>query len=204
MKLCISLVTCLLLAAGCKTDAPESEASSTAAAKDTSSAESGGRKGRSGKIDFERRAPRAGQPPSLQDQAPSPSEEKRGPDDRWGDRRARMEERRKERMAEIDTNGDGTLSPEELTAARAKRAEEMHGRFDTNGDGKLTADELGEARMFRRNGGDPAALDTDKNGEISNQELEQGLSSMRNRFRRDLNDRGRRGPGGDNGDGETP
>lgn len=204
MKLCISLVSCLLLAAGCKTDAPESQASSTATAKDTS-AETGGRKGRSGKIDFDRpRAPRAERPPSLQDSPPSEEAGSNDRRDRWEDRRARMEERRKERMAEIDKNGDGTLSPEELTAARAKRAEEMHGRFDSNGDGKLTADELAEARMFRRNGGDPTALDTDKNGEISNQELEVGLSTMRNRFRRDLNDGMGRGPGRGSDGGETP
>ncbi|MDX2090535.1 MAG: hypothetical protein SFX73_21935 [Kofleriaceae bacterium] len=196
MKLCISLISCLLLAAGCKTDAPESEAPSTKAKETT--ADTGGRKGRSGKIDFERpRAPRADRPPSLQEGPPSDENGSSDRRDRWEERRERMAERRKERMAQIDTNGDGTLSPEELTAARAKRAEEMHGRFDANNDGKLTADELKEARMFRRNGGDPAALDTDKNGEISNAELEAGMQSMRDRFRRDWDNAAGRGSNND-------
>ena len=98
-------------------------------------------------------------------------------------------------MAELDTDGDGDLSPQELAAARTKRAEEMRGRFDTDGDGKLTADELGQARMFRGGRGDPAALDTDKNGEISSQELEAGMSSMRNRFRRDWDNATGKGSG---------
>jgi hypothetical protein len=190
MKLCLSLVTCLLLAAGCKTDKPEQTA---AAAQDhAATAETPRHKGRSGKIDFTR--------PPRRDQPALPSDDS-GSDDRdarWEQRRERMQERRKERMAELDTDGDGKLSPEELAAARTKRAEEMHGRFDTDGDGKLTPDELGSARMFRRGLGDPAELDADKNGDISNAELEAGMDKMRQQFRRNWEDRaGRNGVGGD-------
>ncbi|HVK83628.1 MAG TPA: hypothetical protein VM513_05950 [Kofleriaceae bacterium] len=187
MKLCLALVSCLLLAAGCKTDQPETAAAAAKETKDPSS-ETGERKGRSGKIDFQRpRPPRHDEQPALPGDDPTTQDR----DDRragWEQRRERMEERRKERMAQLDANGDGTLSSEELAAARQQRAQEMHGRFDANGDGKLTAEELGDARMFRRGGGDPAALDTDKNGEISNAELEAGMATMRNRFRRNWKD----------------
>lgn len=194
MKLCLTLVSCLLLAAGCKTDQPEA-ATAAGEAKDPST-ETAERKGRSGKIDFQRpRPPRRDEQPALPDGDPA-DEDREDRRTRWDERRERMQERRKERMAQLDANGDGTLSPEELAAARQQRAEQMHGRFDADGDGKLTAEELGESRMFRRGrAGDPAALDTDKNGEISNAELEAGMSTMRNRFRRNWQDASGSGSG---------
>lgn len=194
MKLCLSLISCLLLAAGCKTDKPEQAA--TATQDHASAAETPQHKGRSGKIEFTR--------PLRRDQPALPSGEEGGSDDRqarWEQRRERMEERRKERMAELDTDGDGTLSPEELAAARVKRAEEMRGRFDTNGDGKLTPDELAGARMFRRGTNDPSELDTNKDGDISNAELEAGMDKMRQQFRRNWEERG--GRGGRGGDGSA-
>lgn len=95
----------------------------------------------------------------------------------------------------LDTNKDGTISPEEMTAARTARAEEMRSRLDADGDGKVTATELGESRMSRRMG-DPAELDTDKNGDISTAEIEASMEKMRTRMRE------RRGSGGRGWDGD--
>jgi hypothetical protein len=55
-------------------------------------------------------------------------------------------------------------------------------RLDTNGDGKLTPDEL--AAGDRRMGfDDPAAVDTDHNGEISLSELDAAVTQRRNEMR---------------------
>ncbi len=95
----------------------------------------------------------------------------------------------------LDLDKDGTVSPEEMTAARKVRAEEMRSRLDANGDGKVTAAELGESRMSRRMG-DPAELDTDKNGDISAAEIEASMTKMRERMSE------RRGSGGRGWDGD--
>ena len=100
--------------------------------------------------------------------------------------RAMREQRRKEREAQLDTNKDGVLSPEE----KAQRVAPMLKRMDENGDGKLTPDEL--ASSERRMGfDDPAAVDTDKNGEISLMELEAAVSARREKMREKWKDRGR-------------
>jgi hypothetical protein len=92
--------------------------------------------------------------------------------------RTRMEERRKLREAALDTNKDGVVSPEE----RQARLKPMIERFDQNSDGKLTPDEL--ASSDRRMGfDDPAALDTDKNGEISLAELDAAVTARRDEMR---------------------
>jgi hypothetical protein len=92
--------------------------------------------------------------------------------------RARMEERRKQREALLDTNKDGVVSPEE----RQQRLRPMIDRFDQNDDGKLTVDEL--ASSDRRMGfDDPAAVDTDKNGEISLAELDAAVTARREQMR---------------------
>ena len=101
----------------------------------------------------------------------------------WAERR---EERRKEMEAKLDTNKDGVVSPEE----HAQRVKPMLERMDQNGDGKLTPDEL--AASDRRMGfDDPATLDTDKNGEISLQELDTAVTARREKMREKW--RGRRG-----------
>jgi hypothetical protein len=93
----------------------------------------------------------------------------------WDQRR---EERRKRMEAELDTNKDGVVSPEE----HAQRVKPMLERFDQNGDGKLTPEEM--AASERRMGfDDPAALDTDKNGEISLQELDTAVTARRDQMR---------------------
>ena len=58
----------------------------------------------------------------------------------------------------------------------------MRSRLDADGDGKVTAAELGDSRMARRFG-DPTALDTDKNGDISAQEMDTAMEHMRDRMR---------------------
>jgi hypothetical protein len=92
--------------------------------------------------------------------------------------RAKMEERRKAREAALDTNKDGVVSDEE----RQARLKPMIERFDQNDDGKLTPEEL--AASDRRMGfDDPAAIDTDKNGEISLKELDTAITQRRAEMR---------------------
>lgn len=136
-------------------------------------------------------APAAGERPRLPDQEPRD----------WSDpamreeMRAMREERRKQREAALDTNKDGVLSPDE----KAQRVAPMHKRLDADSDGKLTPDEL--AASDRRMGfDDPAAVDTDKNGEISMIELEAAVTARREQMRKRWRGRGRGeagfGPGG--------
>ena len=101
----------------------------------------------------------------------------------------------------LDTNQDGTITPEEWAAARKLRAEEMRTRLDADGDGKVTVAELGESRMSRRLG-DVSALDGDRNGDISAPEIETAMENMRERMRafRGSGD----GSGGPDGAGERP
>ena len=100
------------------------------------------------------------------------------------DRPALPEESRHhgDRMARMDTDGDGKISPEEREAAMKERVTKMRTRLDTNGDGKLTPDELanGHGRMKFD---DPAALDTNKDGDISADELEAGMTARREQMR---------------------
>lgn len=100
--------------------------------------------------------------------------------------RAMREQRRKEREAQLDANKDGVLSPEE----KAQRVAPMLKRMDGNGDGTLTPDEM--AGSDRRMGfDDPAAVDADKNGEISLMELEAAVSARREKMREKWRGRGR-------------
>jgi hypothetical protein len=108
--------------------------------------------------------------------------------------RAMRDQRRKEREAQLDTNKDGVLSPEE----KAQRVAPMLKRMDANGDGKLTPEELSSSD--RRMGfDDPAAVDTDKNGEISLVELEAAVTARREKMREKWKGRGRTGLGGPDG-----
>lgn len=165
MKLCL-VIASLLLAAGCKTDGAESTAGSAAP-----QAEQSANKGRSGKIDL---------PPTQRPRA-SDGERPALPDDqeRSDDRRERRDERRKERMAELDKDGDGQISDAEREAGRKVRLDEMKTRLDTDGDGKLTVAELKDSRMARRLGTELDAVDADKNGEVSAEELQKSMDAMR-------------------------
>lgn len=50
---------------------------------------------------------------------------------------------------QLDTNGDGVLSPEELAAPGAGRGNWI--AVDRNGDGRITQDEFGIVRNFAAN-----------------------------------------------------
>jgi hypothetical protein len=196
VKTCLALVSCLLLAVGCKTDKAESRSADQPTSTESS------RPGRSGKIDLrmQKRPSGSGDRPALD------AEEQR--DDARGDWEGNREQRRKERQERLDTNHDGKVSPEEMVAARKVRAEETRARLDTDGDGKVTPAELGESRLARRLG-DTAALDTDKNGDISVQELEASMEQMRDRMRERMGNRpggdwDRPGSGADSGSATTP
>ncbi len=167
MKLCLPLIASLFLAAGCKTDDADSKSGSAAKAEPTAA------KGRSGKIELPaQQRPR----PSLEGDRPVPAEDLDAQEEA---RLERREERRKQRMAELDKDGDGQISDAERDAARLVRVAETKRRLDTNGDGKLTVDELKDSRMARRLGDKIDTIDTDKNGEISPEELKASMDEMR-------------------------
>lgn len=208
----LTIVLGLAAFAGCKTDAPASEKPSETTAAPSNA------KPRSGKIDLPNTPPR----PALADE-PEPASD--------GERDAvtqqAREERRKQRMAEIDTDGDGVISEAEREAARAKReaqmkerldtnkdgkideaereaarharAEDMHARLDKNGDGKLTLEEMQTGRIMRN--ADPS-VDTNGDGSVSVEEID---AMMKNRPERGPMRRGGwRGTGGDGGSAATP
>lgn len=112
--------------------------------------------------------------PSLAVPAPLGSDTPPAPVDDGG--------RRHDRMAKMDTDGDGKISDEEREAAMKERSVKMRERLDVNGDGKLTPDELASARG-RMKFDDPSALDTNKDGDISADELEAGMKAKREEMR---------------------
>ena len=145
-----------LLVIGCKTDAPEKTTAANQPSEPSSNA-----KPRSGKIDL----PTTPQRPQL------PAEEaKRDVDDDRVSVQAAREERRRERMAEIDTDGDGVISDAEREAARAKREAELAARLDTNKDGVVSEEERGDARR-QRAVDMHARFDSDGDGKLTQQEL---------------------------------
>lgn len=134
----------LSLAAGCKTDPPEG-----ASVKATSGGEVNA--ARSGHVDLPTKVP--------------PAHPETGGD--W--KAERREERRARHEAEMDTDGDGTVSPEERGADRRERAITMHGRLDRDHDGKLTPAELGDTPFGRRY--NVATIDKNNDGDVSPDEL---------------------------------
>lgn len=93
-----------------------------------------------------------------------------------------MEALRANRFAEIDTNGDGSVSAEEFAAhaedRAAERAAEMFARLDADGDGMLSRDVL-ESRG-RGDGGSRmiSRADTDNSGGVSAEEFEAAQERM--------------------------
>ena len=137
-------------------------------------------------------APRAQSPRAPGARPELPDEAANGSDTAAQDHRSRL-----------DTDGDGIITPEERQAARAQRAKRMHDRYDANHDGKLTPDELAAAGSNHRGPHftDPAALDTDHNGEISADELQTGMREWRIEHRPRMNVGGDPVAGGSGADG---
>lgn len=87
-----------------------------------------------------------------------------GPKD--GDRAAHMEQR----FAELDADGDGKVTQQEMLAHRAER----FAAADGNGDGKLSVEEMANARAEQRKmrfGRMIAKLDKDGDGLLSAEEM---------------------------------
>lgn len=98
------------------------------------------------------------------------------------------EERRTEMFAELDANGDGSVSAEEFAAGANRFA-----RFDTNGDGLLTAEEIaaaGEERAAQRAERMIARLDSNGDGALSEDEIKSRRDPARMFERLDANDDG--------------
>lgn len=62
------------------------------------------------------------------------------------ERRARMEERRKQALEKFDTDKDGELSKEERKAMKEARRAKRLEKFDADGDGELSEEERAEMR----------------------------------------------------------
>jgi hypothetical protein len=109
-----------------------------------------------------------------------------------------FEDRRRQRIAQFDHDGDGKISDEERKAARHKRAEDMRKRADADGDGKVTIEELSKG-SFRRM--DPESVDANKDGDVSADEIAAALEQRNRawggrRFRDGKFSRGSGAPGG--------
>ena len=145
-----TLFTLLLALAACKTDrAAETSASENPATPSTNV------KPRSGKID----------PPAVK---PSLSSDDNDDNDDIDQRR---EDRRAQRIAEFDTDGDGKLSEAERQAIREKRMAEMRARLDTNKDGVISDEERTSAR-HQRVVDMRSRFDKDGDGKVTPAELE--------------------------------
>ena len=96
---------------------------------------------------------------------------------------AEMEAHRKVEFAAADTNGDGVLSPEELSARALARFQEKLGErtqgmldtMDNDGNGSLSADEIGKGPAEDRF----ARIDTDNDGMISKEEAQAAMKHHR-------------------------
>ncbi|WP_068311257.1 EF-hand domain-containing protein [Aliiruegeria sabulilitoris] len=97
-------------------------------------------------------------------------------------------------FTQIDTDGDGKISAEELKAFPAARATERFKAADADGDGKISKEEMAAeietmraARENNRLDNMIARFDTDKDGFISQEEMEAAMGQ--GRAQRDPGDR---------------
>lgn len=92
---------------------------------------------------------------------------------------------RDNRFAELDTNGDGSISQEEFVAGAQARSDEraarMFERLDRDGDGSLSRDVIENQR--RGGGGERmiSRFDEDNSGGISAEEFEEARNMMQER-----------------------
>lgn len=92
---------------------------------------------------------------------------------------------RDQRFAELDTNGDGTVSQDEFVAAQAARTEEraaqMFERLDADGDGTLSRDVIENGRRGGFGERMLSRLDGDDSGGISAEEFEEARARFQDR-----------------------
>jgi Ca2+-binding EF-hand superfamily protein len=112
-------------------------------------------------------------------------------DERRAMREARRERRRARDLEWFDENGDGRLDDDELAMRdqaredrRADRQIRMMNRIDSNSDGKISAQELDQGGgRMRRIIGDFDSADTNKDGHIDTDELDTAFTARRQRWR---------------------
>ncbi|HEY1552194.1 MAG TPA: EF-hand domain-containing protein [Kofleriaceae bacterium] len=97
-----------------------------------------------------------------------------------------------------DWNGSA-MTDEEREAMFKQRAEKARARLDADGDGKVSYDEVKNAQG-RMHFDDPAAIDTNHDGDISADELEAAMKARREQFRAQREARN----GGGSGDPAAP
>lgn len=89
---------------------------------------------------------------------------------------------RDNRFAEIDSNGDGSISEDEFVAARLARSEEratgMFERLDADGDGILSRDVIERGRGGGMGERMINRFDADESGGISAEEFEEARSRI--------------------------
>lgn len=98
---------------------------------------------------------------------------------------AEMEANRKAEFAAADTNKDGILSADELSARMlakfqeklAERTQAMLDNMDNDGDGSLSADEMGEGPGMRNF----ARIDADNDGAITKEEVQAAMKHHKKR-----------------------
>jgi hypothetical protein len=87
-------------------------------------------------------------------------------------------------FSEIDANGDGALTQEEIQAFMSTRGQARFAETDANGDGSLSRDEMIAAADARREGRIDSMierLDTDGDGALSQEELAEGRDRFQGR-----------------------
>lgn len=83
-----------------------------------------------------------------------------------------LPERLRARLGKADTNGDGVLTPVELTVQAAKTKQERFAAADKNKDGAIEANEVRPQRWARIQ-----VADANKDGKVTQAELDQARAS---------------------------